>query len=271
MKEHTNSKNKYHEDQDTGIFFFGNSLSAESRHSNGYKLHPSSSGHLSILTRSRIYTVSVTLEIVTQEVKLSTRGFYYTIWMVLLANVYWHSVAQPVTVTSQPIIFCTNFMTLIPSVRFVELREVSMEHFRRVWHVGRERLTFWTPCSATFGDLHMLFFLLRPFSQPAVIFSTFHFKYVEVLFRFAPKYRITSKEPTYFKIMNSPIDTVMTTRRNRISPCRLMFTWLTGTILYMREKRKLMQWKQTILFRLYYENTTFLFFPESLSCSWYLV
>ena len=35
-----------------------------------------------------------------------------------------------------------NFMALIPSLTLTELREVSMEHLRWVWHTSKERLAF---------------------------------------------------------------------------------------------------------------------------------
>ena len=51
------------------------------------------------------------------------------------------------TVTSQPIRLSTNFMTLIPTLTFTELRVVSIEHLQRGWHASRERLPFRTPGS----------------------------------------------------------------------------------------------------------------------------
>ena len=44
---------------------------------------------------------------------------------VSLTNFKWHYDPWPVTVTSQPIRLSTSFMTLIPSLTFVELRVVS--------------------------------------------------------------------------------------------------------------------------------------------------
>ena len=41
----------------------------------------------------------------------------------------------------------TNFMTLIPTLTFTELRVVSMEHLQRVWHASGERLPYRTPGS----------------------------------------------------------------------------------------------------------------------------
>ena len=52
-----------------------------------------------------------------------------------------------VTVTSQPIRLSTNFMSLIPSLTFTELRVVSMEHLQRMWLANRERIPFRTPGS----------------------------------------------------------------------------------------------------------------------------
>ena len=51
---------------------------------------------------------------------------------------------------SQPIRLSTNFMTLIPSLTFAELRVVSMEHLQRVWHASRERLPLQTPGSVPY-------------------------------------------------------------------------------------------------------------------------
>ena len=81
-----------------------------------------------------------------QEVLWSIRGSYSGIWSVPLTDVKWHSDPWP-TVTSQPIRLSTNFMTLIPTLTFTELRVVSMEHWQRVWHASRERLPFRTPGS----------------------------------------------------------------------------------------------------------------------------
>ena len=46
--------------------------------------------------------------------------------------------------TFQPIRFSTNFMTLIPSLTFTELRVVFMEHLQRMWHASRESLPLQT-------------------------------------------------------------------------------------------------------------------------------
>ena len=83
------------------------------------------------------------------------RGSYLAIWSLPLTNAKWHSDSWPVIVTSQPIRLSTNFMTLIPSLTFHELRVVSMEHFQRACQQGT--LTFpdiWFP--PPFGDLLML-------------------------------------------------------------------------------------------------------------------
>ena len=56
------------------------------------------------------------------------------------------------SLTYQPIRFSTNYMTLIPSLAFIVLRVVSiehlqrvfMEHLKRVWHASRERCAFQT-------------------------------------------------------------------------------------------------------------------------------
>ena len=60
----------------------------------------------------------------------------------------WQSDRWPITVTSHLIKISTNFMTLIPSLTFTELRVVSMEHLQRVLQASRERLPFRTPGSA---------------------------------------------------------------------------------------------------------------------------
>ena len=51
------------------------------------------------------------------------------------------------TVTSQPIILSTNFMTFIPILSFTELWVVSKEHLQRMGLASRERLPFPTPGS----------------------------------------------------------------------------------------------------------------------------
>ena len=48
-------------------------------------------------------------------------------------------------ISAQPIWLSTNFMTLIPSLTFTELRLVFMEHLQRVWHASRKQLPFRTP------------------------------------------------------------------------------------------------------------------------------
>ena len=90
-----------------------------------------------------------TLKIVIWEVLWSIRGSYSAIWSLPLANVEWHSDPWP-TVTSQPIRLSTNLMTFIPSLTFIELWVVSMEHLQRVWYASRERIPFRTPGSVTF-------------------------------------------------------------------------------------------------------------------------
>ena len=79
---------------------------------------------------------------------LSIRRSYSAIWSPPLANIKWHSDLCQVTMTSQPIRLSTNFMTLMPSLTFTDLRMVSMKYLQRMWHASRERLPFWTPCSA---------------------------------------------------------------------------------------------------------------------------
>ena len=70
-------------------------------------------GDFSVTTKTGI--PCGTLEIVTQEVLWSVRGFYSAMWCLPLMNVKWHSNPWP-AVTSQPIILSTNFITLIPSL-----------------------------------------------------------------------------------------------------------------------------------------------------------
>ena len=88
---------------------------------------------------------------------------YSAIWSLPLTNVKWHCDSWPGTVTSRPIRLSTNFMTLIPSLNFTELRVVSMEHFQRVWHASRERLPLRTPDFVLFECLHMLWLLRQVF------------------------------------------------------------------------------------------------------------
>ena len=85
-----------------------------------------------------------------------------------------HSEVRPITVTFKPIIIYTNCMTLISSTTFTELREVSMDHLRRVWHAIRECLPFPIPGSIPFWEFHTSMHQLRPFfPKPAAIFWTF--------------------------------------------------------------------------------------------------
>ena len=65
-------------------------------------------------------------------------------------SLYWHSDPWPGTVTSQMIKLSSNSMTLRPSLTFIELWVVSMEHLQRVWHASRTRLHFRTPGSVPF-------------------------------------------------------------------------------------------------------------------------
>ena len=84
-----------------------------------------------------------------ERLKSSFRKFYGRYgdliqqYEVSLTNVKWHSDPWP-TVTTEPIRLSTNLMTLIPTLTFIELRVVSMEHLQWVWHASRERLPFWT-------------------------------------------------------------------------------------------------------------------------------
>ena len=76
----------------------------------------------------------------------------FVVWLIQISS-FFSSDPRPVTMTSQPIRFFTNFMTWIPSLTFTESRVVSMEHLQRVWHVSRKRLSFRTPGSVPFWDL----------------------------------------------------------------------------------------------------------------------
>ena len=81
------------------------------------------------------------------------RRSYSAIWSLPFTNITWYSDPWPVKVTSKPIRRSTNFMTLIPSLNFIELRVVSMEHLQWLWHACRERLPFQnlvpSPCLGT--------------------------------------------------------------------------------------------------------------------------
>ena len=83
-----------------------------------------------------------TLGIIIQLVLWSIRGSYRAIWSIPHTNVKLHSDPWQVTVISQPIRLSINFMILIPSLTFTELRVVFMQHFQRVWHTSRELLPF---------------------------------------------------------------------------------------------------------------------------------
>ena len=110
---------------------------------------------------------------------------YSTIWSLLLTNVYWHSDAWAVTVTSQPIRLSTNFMTLIPNLTFTEWRVVPINHLQRVWHARRERLPFWTLGSVPRFWVLSILQLLRPvFPNLPCLFSLFHIDYPSVFSRF---------------------------------------------------------------------------------------
>ena len=67
MKEHSDAKNKYTEEDiikmleflvdNIFVVFAGKGFQTDSRHSHGHKLCPSPSRHISILVRSGIHTV----------------------------------------------------------------------------------------------------------------------------------------------------------------------------------------------------------------------
>ena len=73
----------------------------------------------------------------------------------------------------------------VPNLTFTEIREVSMEHLRRMWHASREHLPFWTPGSVPpLWDLLVLQLLRPDFSNLPCLYSTFHLEYPLVLSRF---------------------------------------------------------------------------------------
>ena len=88
-----------------------------------------------------------------------------------VTNVKWHPDPWPVTVTFQPIRLSVNFMTLITSLTFVELRVVSMKHLQRVWHASRERLSLQTPGSNPFFRTCWFSVCWDQFSRPCRVFS----------------------------------------------------------------------------------------------------
>ena len=104
-----------------------------------------------------------------------------------LRNFKCHSDPWPVDVTSQPIRLSANFMTLIPSLTFTELRVVSMERLQRgvASRQGTvQRFAFRTPGTVPlfWGFLQ----LLRPvLPNLPCFFSTIHLKYPSVLSRFS--------------------------------------------------------------------------------------
>ena len=121
-----------------------------------------------------------------QEVLWSIQGSYPVIWSLPLTNVKWHSDSWPVTVTSKPIRIFSNFMTVKPSLTFIELRVVSMEHLQRMWNAIRERLPLRTPGSAPL--------LGTCLCSNCWLYSNFHLEYPSVLSRFCcalPLYIIT--------------------------------------------------------------------------------
>ena len=81
----------------------------------------------------------------------------------------------------------TSFPTLhrlmtIPNLTFIELREVSMEHLRWMWHASRERLPFRTPVSVSpLWDLLVLQLFSSDSSNLPCLYSTFHLEYPLVL------------------------------------------------------------------------------------------
>ena len=112
-------------------------------------------------------------------------GSYSVIWSLPFTNVKWHSDPWP-TVISQPIRLFTNFMTLIPSLTFIELWVVSMEHLQRVWYASRGTLTLPdTWFRPPFWDVLVFQLLLRPDSSKyPCLYSTLHLEHPLVLSRF---------------------------------------------------------------------------------------
>ena len=108
-----------------------------------------------------------------ERLKSSYRKFYgrscLAVWNLPLTNAKWHSDPWPVKVTSQPIRLSTNFMILIPSLTFTDLRVVFIEHLQRVWHASRERLPLRTPGSVPFSGACMC---SDHFSRPYTILMT---------------------------------------------------------------------------------------------------
>ena len=87
-------------------------------------------------------------------------------------ELYWHSDPLPVTVTFQLIRLSTNFMTLIPSLTFTELRIVSMENLQ-------------TDMACQEGTLTLPDTLHMPNSWDQFwLFSTSYLEYLSVLSRF---------------------------------------------------------------------------------------
>ena len=83
------------------------------------------------------------------------------------------------TATSITIRLFTNFMTLIPSLVFIELRVVSMDHLQRLLYDSSEHFPFRTP-----GSVWALLTLqlLRPvFPNLICLFLTCHLEYPSVL------------------------------------------------------------------------------------------
>ena len=88
---------------------------------------------------------------------------------------------QLCTVTSIPIRIFTNFITLIPSLTFTELRVV----LQRVWHASREPDTWFRP----FWNLVKIDPVAETSFPELVLFSIFHLDYQSLLSRFCFSHR----------------------------------------------------------------------------------
>ena len=160
--------------------FCRKSLPEDSRHSNGYESCPSSCWYLSVFIRSGFHTIfalngketayrfNLTYRYIDDVLSINNPEFENYLDQMHPADPW------PVPVTSQLIRLSTNFMTLIPCLTFTELRVVSIEHLRRVWHASRECLPFRTPGSVPlFGGLAYAPIVETSFPELVVSFLDF--------------------------------------------------------------------------------------------------
>ena len=105
-----------------------------------------------------------------------------------VTNIKWQSHPWEVTVSFRPIKLSTNFVTLIPSLTFTELRLVYMELLQRVWHTSRERLPFGTPglglayaaiCETNFPELVVCFHDFSPWILLGTFSILLYWKYLQ--------------------------------------------------------------------------------------------